>query len=153
MNEVPDFMRLHHYSIHTERSYCDWIQRFIHFHNMKLQDELTEGALKIEPFLIHLAVDKQVAPSTQNQAMNALVFLRKKIIKQTLDQKIDAVPGKSKKKIPGIMTWEEAYSMPSHQGRCAERRTRSVQGAFPRGAWERGQEETWEREKYVKLKK
>jgi len=74
MNEVLDFMRFHHYSIHTERSYCDWIQRFIHVQNMKSRDKLTEGELKIEHFLTHLAVDKQVAPSTQNQAMNALGF-------------------------------------------------------------------------------
>ena len=44
MNEVRDVMRLCHYSIHTERSYCDWVQRFIYFHNTKSRDDLKEGA-------------------------------------------------------------------------------------------------------------
>ena len=47
MDEIRDVMRLHHYSIHTERSHCDWIQRFIHFHNMKSRDELKGGEFKI----------------------------------------------------------------------------------------------------------
>ncbi|KPA12718.1 integron integrase intI [Candidatus Magnetomorum sp. HK-1] len=58
---------------------------------MKSRDELKEGELKIEQFLTHLTVHKNVAPLTQNQAMNALVFLYKKVLKQPLDQKIDAV--------------------------------------------------------------
>ena len=113
MDEVRDVMRLHHYSIHTERSYRDWIQRFILFHNMKSRDDLKEGELKIEQFLTHLAVHKNVAPSTQNQAMNALVFLYKKVLKQTLDQKIDAVRAKSRKNIPVVMTREEAVKGPA----------------------------------------
>ncbi len=84
MGEVSDVMRLHHYSIHTERSYCHWTQKFIYFHNMKSRDELKEGELRIEQFLTHLAVDKHVAPSTQNQAMNALVFLYKKVFERRL---------------------------------------------------------------------
>jgi len=100
-------MRLQHYSIHTERSYCDWIKRFIFFHHMKSRDDLKDGELKIEQFLTHLAVHEHVAPSTQNPAMNALVFLYKKVLKQTLDQKIDAVRAKSRKNIPVVMTHEE----------------------------------------------
>ncbi len=65
MDEVRDIMRLHHYSIHTERSYCDWIKRFIRFHKMKSRDDLKDGELKIEQFLTHLAVDGHVSPSTQ----------------------------------------------------------------------------------------
>ena len=75
LDEVRDVMRLHHYSIHTERTYCDWIKRYIQYHSMISRQDLIEGEAKIEAFLTHLAVDKDVAPSTQNQAMNALVFL------------------------------------------------------------------------------
>ena len=64
---------------------------------MKSRDDLKEGEIKIEQFLTYLAVYKCVAPSTQNQAMNALVFLYKKVLKQTLDQKIDAVRLKAEK--------------------------------------------------------
>ena len=75
LDEVRDVMRLHHYSIHTERTYCDWIKRYIRYHSMTNRQDLIDGEAKIEAFLTHLAVDKNVSPSTQNQAMNALVFL------------------------------------------------------------------------------
>ena len=78
LDEVRDEMRLHHYSIHTERSYCDWIRRFALYHHMKSRDDLANGEQKIEAFLTHLAVEGKVAPATQNQAMNALVFLYKR---------------------------------------------------------------------------
>ncbi|MBF0469241.1 MAG: integron integrase [Desulfamplus sp.] len=111
MDDVHDVMRLHHYSIHTERSYCDWIKRYIQFHKMKSRDELNGGEAKIEQFLTHLAVNGQVAPSTQNQAMNALVFLYKKVLKHPFDQKIDAVRAREKRRIPVVMTHQEVESL------------------------------------------
>lgn len=107
MDEVRDYMRLHHYSIHTEKSYCDWIGRFIRFHQMKSRDDFENGEEKIERFLTHLAVDGNVSPSTQNQAMNALVFLYRKVLKQDLDQKIDATRAKRRQNLPVVMTQEE----------------------------------------------
>ena len=73
MDQVRNYMRLHHYSLHTERAYCDWIRRYVSFHHMKSRDDLQDGERKIEEFLTHLAVDGDVSRSTQNQAMNALV--------------------------------------------------------------------------------
>ena len=107
MEDVRDYMRLHHYSIHTERAYCDWIGRFIKFHQMKSRDEFENGEEKIERFLTHLAVDGNVAPSTQNQAMNALVFLYRKVMKKDLDQKIDATRARRRENLPVVMTKEE----------------------------------------------
>ena len=75
LDEVRDFMGLHHYSIHTERTYCDWIKRFVQFHKMKSREDLSGGEKKIEAFLTHLAIQGNVSPSAQNQAMNALLFL------------------------------------------------------------------------------
>jgi hypothetical protein len=65
LDEVRDAMRLHNYSIHTERAYCEWIKRYVHFHGMNSRDDLADGEQKIEAFLTHLAVDKSVSPSTQ----------------------------------------------------------------------------------------
>lgn len=107
LDQVREVMRFHHYSIHTERSYCDWIKRFIQFHKMKSRDDLENGEIRIEQFLTHLAVNLHVSPSTQNQAMNALVFLYRKVLKQDLDQKIDAVRAKRKETVPVVMTREE----------------------------------------------
>ncbi|MBW2559081.1 MAG: integron integrase [Deltaproteobacteria bacterium] len=107
LDEVRDVMRLHHYSIHTERTYCDWIKRYIRYHDMTSRQDLIDGEARIESFLTHLAVDKDVAPSTQNQAMNALVFLYKHVLKQSLDQEINAVRATRKITIPVVMTREE----------------------------------------------
>ncbi|MDD3082977.1 MAG: integron integrase [Desulfobacterales bacterium] len=107
LDEVRDVMRLRHYSIHTERSYCAWIRKFVHFHNMKSRDDLADGEKKIESFLTHLAVHGDVTASTQNQAMNALVFLYRKVLKQNLGEEINAVRANKKLNIPVVMTREE----------------------------------------------
>ena len=73
-------MRLKHYSIHTERTYCDWIKRFVHFHVMSSRADLKNG-------------EQKIASATQNQAMNALIFLYKKILKIPLQKEINAVRG------------------------------------------------------------
>ena len=107
LDEVRDVMRLHHYSIHTERTYCEWIKKYVHFHGMNSRDDLMGGEKRIEAFLTHLAVNKNVAPSTQNQAMNALVFLYKKVLKNPLDEEINAVRANKKIHVPVVMTREE----------------------------------------------
>ena len=58
LDEVRDVMRLHHYSIHTERTYSAWIKKYIIFHGMKSRDDLKAGEKKVEEFLTHLAVNK-----------------------------------------------------------------------------------------------
>ena len=54
-------MQLHHYSIHTERTYCEWIKKYIMFHGMNSRDDLNDDEKKVESFLIHLAVNKNVS--------------------------------------------------------------------------------------------
>ena len=69
LDDMRDVMRRRHYSIRTERSYCQWVKRFILHFNMKSCDDLSEGEKKIETYLTFLARDRNVAPSTQNQAL------------------------------------------------------------------------------------
>ena len=107
LEEVRAVNRLHHYSIHTERTYCEWIKKYIIFHGMNSRDDLKDGEKKIEVFLTHLAVNKNVSPSTQNQAMNALVFLYKQVLKKQLDEEINAVRATKKVNVPVVMTREE----------------------------------------------
>jgi len=64
LDEVRRVMRLRHYSIHTERSYVNWIVRFIRFHGMRSREDLLPAEPKIEAFLIDLAVQGNVAPAT-----------------------------------------------------------------------------------------
>jgi len=100
-------LRLHHYSIHTERSYVDWVVRYIRFHRMQSRADLYPAEPKIEAFLTHLAVEGRVAPATQNQAMNALVFLYKKVLEVPLAEAIDAVRAQRKVRVPVVLTREE----------------------------------------------
>ena len=113
LDEVRDYMRLKHYSIHTERTYCDWIKRYVHFHRMSSKDDLKDGEQKIEAFLTHLAVKQNVAPATQNQAMNALVFLYRRILKIPLNEEINAVRAAKKTNIPVVMTRDEVRAVVS----------------------------------------
>jgi integron integrase len=107
LDQVRNVLRLHHYSIHTETSYVDWIKRYIRFHHMTRRDDLADGERKIEAFLTDLAVNGKVTPSTQNQAMNALVFLYRKVLEQSLDEKIDAIRAERKRNVPVVLTREE----------------------------------------------
>ena len=75
IEDVRQVLRLHHYSIHTERAYVEWIVRFVRFHRMQSRADLVPAEAKIEAFLTDLAIQGNVAASTQNQAMDALVFL------------------------------------------------------------------------------
>src|SRR5437764_14212615 len=65
LEQVRSLMRLHHYSIHTERSYIEWIRRFVLFHRMHSREELAGGEAKIEAFLTDLAVRGKVSASSQ----------------------------------------------------------------------------------------
>lgn len=78
LDEVRAAMRVKHYSIRTEQSYIQWIKRYIYFHNKKHPAEM--GEPELSAFLTHLAVNKNVTASTQNQALSALLFLYKQVL-------------------------------------------------------------------------
>jgi hypothetical protein len=81
LDEVRAVLRRLHYSIHTERIYCEWIKRFVLYHEIQSREGLlAAGTLEVEAFLTSLAVEKNVAASTQNQALNALIFLYKRVL-------------------------------------------------------------------------
>lgn len=97
-------MRLHHYSIHTEKTYCDWIKRFIRFHRMRSRADLANGEAKIEAFLTYLAINLKLAPSTQKTAKNALLFLYRKGIPARLNEGNHVNRVREKGKLPVVMT-------------------------------------------------
>ena len=112
MDEVRGVMRRLHYSIHTERSYSDWIAQFIRFHRMRSREQLlAAGSPEVEQFLSHLAETRNVAASTQNQAMNALVFLYKRVLERPLEGRIDAARATKAPRIPVVLTREEVAKL------------------------------------------
>jgi site-specific recombinase XerD len=106
LDQVREVMRLRHYSIRTERCYCDWIKRYIRFHKMQSRADLQAGEAKIELFLSHLAVKGHVAVSTQNQAFNALLFLYHQVLHEQLGN-INAVRATRPARVPIVLTPEE----------------------------------------------
>jgi len=111
LEDVRKVLRLHHYSIHTERAYLAWIVRFIRFHRMRSRADLVPAEANIEAFLTDLALQGHVAAATQNQAMNALVFLYKRVLKQPLEDRIDAVRAGKKVTVPVVMTRDEVAAV------------------------------------------
>jgi integron integrase len=107
LDQLREVARLKHYSIRTERSYADWVRRYVQFHRMKSREELLPAEPKIEAFLSDLAVRGQVAVSTQNQAFNALLFLYREVLHTQLGN-IDSVRATRPARVPTVLTPEEA---------------------------------------------
>ena len=104
LDQVRQAIRSKHYSIRTEEAYVGWIKRFIFFHGKRHPKEM--GRPEIEAFLSHLAVEQKVSASTQNQALNALLFLYRDILKQPFDG-LDCTRAKRPQKMPVVLTKSE----------------------------------------------
>jgi site-specific recombinase XerD len=106
LDQVRGVIRCKHYSIRTEQSYIDWIKRYIFFHDKQHPEQL--GSRHISAFLTHLAVDRKVASSTQNQALCAIVFLYKEVLKKEPGEFEDLIRAKKPEKLPVVFTRQEA---------------------------------------------
>ena len=105
LDRVRDRIRFKHYSIRTEQAYVDWIRRFIRFHDNRHPAELGPG--DIERFLTSLAVDRNVAAATQNQAQSALLFLYREVLATELPWLDGVVRAKASRHLPVVLTPEE----------------------------------------------
>ena len=98
-------IRLRHYSIRTEQTYCDWVVRFVRYHKLKYPGEM--GPPEVNAFLSHLASGLNVAASTQNQALSALVFLYKHVLRKELGELGEVVRAKRPQRLPVILSPNE----------------------------------------------
>jgi integron integrase len=105
LDQVRDVIRVKHYSIRTEESYVDWIRRYILFHDKRHPKDM--GRVEVEAFLTHLAVEGNVAASTQNQALSALLFLYREVLKIEFDAPLDAIRAKKPARLPVVLTRAE----------------------------------------------
>lgn len=104
-------LRREGYAYATEVSYCDWVKRFVKFHGFKDRVSMLEsGEQGVEQFLTSLAVHNKVAPSTQNQALNALVYCFDKVLNRPLVG-VSASRSNKTPKIPVVLTKEEVKSV------------------------------------------
>ena len=109
LDQLRDQIRLKHYSIRTERVYCEWVKQFIRFHNYRHPEEM--GAAEVEAFLSDLAVHRNVAASTQNQALAALLFLYKQVLKLDLPWLGEVVRAKKPVRLPVVLTVTEVQQV------------------------------------------
>jgi site-specific recombinase XerD len=105
LDDVRGVMRLRHYSYQTEKTYIYWVRQYIFFHRLTHPKEM--GAAQVEAFLTHLAVEKTVSASTQNQALAALLFLYKEVLKQDLPWLEKFKPAKKSSRVPVVLTKDE----------------------------------------------
>ena len=112
LDQVRQRLRTRHYSLRTEASYVDWIRRFILFHHKRHPREM--GGPEVAAFLSSLAVERNVAASTQNQALAALLFLYRQVLEQDLPWMQDVVRAKKPQRLPTVLTKPEVHALLQH---------------------------------------
>ena len=109
LDQVVAKMRVKHYSLRTEKSYIDWIKRYIwHFDKTHPKDM---GAEQVEAFLTYLAVERNVSASTQNQAKSALLYLYKEVLGVELPWLDNVTQAKVPKCLPVVLTQAEVQAV------------------------------------------
>src|SRR5438046_4352840 len=112
LDQVGDTIRRKHFSIRTEQSYTNWIRRFILFHDKRHPRDMAEA--EVTEFLTHLAREGRVAGSTQNQALSALLFLYKEVLKQEIGWLKGVERAKKPARLPVVLTRDEVHKIFAH---------------------------------------
>jgi integron integrase len=102
-------IRVRHYSIRTEETYLDWARRYILFHDKRHPKDM--GADEVQSFLSYLAVERNVASSTQNQAKSALLFLYRDVLHIELPWLDEVIAAKVHKRLPVVLTETEMRAL------------------------------------------
>lgn len=109
LERVRTTLRAKHYSRRTEKAYANWVRRFIFFHGVRHPE--TMGTPEVTSFLSHLAVERNVSASTQNQALSALVFLYREILGRDLEGLDQIVRAKRPARLPVVLAPAEVASV------------------------------------------
>jgi integron integrase len=102
LDRVREAIRVRHFSLRTEEAYIHWIKRYILYHGKRHPSEM--GEAEVSAFLSHLATGLKVAPSTQNQALSAILFLYRQVLGQELDWLENVVRAKRAQRLPVVLT-------------------------------------------------
>src|SRR5438094_166750 len=112
LDQVRDVIRRKHYSVRTEQAYIDWIKRFIIYHNKRHPAGMAEE--EVAQFLTYLARHLHVAASTQNQALSAVLFLYKEVLKQEIGWLEKVERSRRPAKLPVVLTRSEVKQIFAH---------------------------------------
>jgi integron integrase len=109
LEQVSESIRRKQYSRKTEQAYINWIRQYILFHNKRHPQDM--GATEVEKFLTHLAVERRVAASTQNQAFSAILYLYKEVLKIPIPTDFQFIGAKKAKRLPIVLTQNEVQQV------------------------------------------
>ena len=112
LDQVRHQTRLRHYSYRTEQAYLGWVRRYIIFHDRRHPASM--GAAEVEAFLSHLASERNVAAATQGQALSAVMFLYKAVLKTELPWLENIVRATRPRRLPVVLTQDEARAVIGH---------------------------------------
>jgi len=113
MDQLREVLRYHHYAYRTEKTYCQWALRYIHFFGGKIHPR-DLNAHHVERFLSDLVVKQKVSASTQRQALNAIVFLYKEVLDSSLEGKIMPVRSQKRPILPTVLGRQEIQNFFKH---------------------------------------
>lgn len=105
LEKVSEQIKIRHYSRRTEKTYLTWIKKYIYYHQKR--HPATMGSQEINQFLSFLACEKKVAASTQNQALNAILFLYRYVLDMEIEIGDKFVRAKKTKHVPAVFTKQE----------------------------------------------
>lgn len=109
LDQLRDAIRAKHYSYRTEQTYIDWCKRYILYHQKRHPAEM--GVPEIQAYITYLATDQQVAASTQNQALSAILFLYRHVLLREIEFPTDVLRAKKPNRLPTVLTKAEAMAI------------------------------------------
>ena len=109
LEQVRDKIRARHFSLRTEEAYLGWIKRFILYHDKRHPRDM--GAAEVERFLTHLAVERRVSASTQNQALGAILFLYRQVLETDLPWLENIVRARKSLHVPVVLSRREVQAL------------------------------------------
>jgi len=112
LDQVSEALRTKHYAYRTEQTYVDWIKRYIIFHKKRHPKDM--GANEIREFITYLATERNVATSTQNQALSAILFLYRMVLEKDITLPPGLINPSRPKRLPTVLTHAEAMSVIDH---------------------------------------
>jgi integron integrase len=109
LDQLRDAIRAKHYSYRTEQTYIDWCKRYILYHENRHPAEM--GVPEIQAYITYLATDQQVAASTQNQALSAILFLYRHVLLREIEFPTDVLRAKKPSRLPTVLTKVEVMAI------------------------------------------
>jgi integron integrase len=109
LDQLSDAIRAKHYSYRTEQTYIEWCRRYILYHNKRHPKEM--GVPEIQAYITYLATERNVAASTQNQALSAILFLYRYVLLQKIEFPTDLIRAKKPDRLPAVLSKDEALAV------------------------------------------